>query len=77
MSSFTNMTLEELEDSLAEILPAGYEIKNTKRGIVIYTNLLENEYGELIPADEDEEDDEDSMFASEDMESLSEDIIDE
>lgn len=76
MSKLTNMTIEELEETLQEILPVNFELKHTKKGIVIYTFLVENEYGELIPVDEEEDEDEDSMF-DEDTESLTEDVIDE
>lgn len=76
MSKITNMTIEEMEDALNEILPGNFTIKHTKRGLVINTNLMENEYGELVIL-EDEEDDEDSIFDEDGMESLSDDIVDE
>lgn len=71
MTKLTNLTLEELEESMEEIFSGKFQIKNTKNGYVIYTFLTENEYGELVPIDNDDDLDEDSMFESGDIDSLS------
>lgn len=67
------MTLEELEESLSEILPNEFEIKITSKGVVIYTNLKENQYGDLVSVDEDDDSyDEESDFDDEELSSLEE-----
>lgn len=75
----SKMTLEELEETLTEVLPTEFEIKITKKGVVIYTFLKENQYGELIPLDEDDEDEEydDEFDGDEDLDSLDEEMSDE
>ena len=73
MGKVTSLTIEELEEALESILPVGYEIKHTRKGIVVYTFLKENAYGELISLKDEDDDDDDSMFDDEDMESLTED----
>lgn len=52
------MNYEELEEALDELFPGGFSIETDNHGqLVIYTGLVEDEEGELIPADleEDEE----------------------
>lgn len=62
------MNLEELQESLEDILPEGFQISLDARGqVVIKTGLVEDESGELHPDggadidsdvyDEDEEED--------------------
>ena len=73
MVAHIGITIEELEESLADILPLGFEIKKVKGKIVIYTNLSENEYGELVDLeDSDSEDEDEDEIFNDDMESLSE-----
>lgn len=52
------MNYEELEEALDELFPGGFSIETDNHGqLVIYTGLVEDDEGELIPADleEDEE----------------------
>jgi hypothetical protein len=72
MVTHIGMTIEELEESLTEILSSGFEIKKVKGKIVIYTNLSENEYGELIDLEDVEDDDDEDGEFDDDMDSLSE-----
>jgi len=73
MTRSFGLTLEDLEESLAEIIPAGFEIKVIKGKVVIATNLVENSYGELVVVEpQDDEDEED-----EDLDSVDEDYLDE
>lgn len=52
------MNLEDLEEALADILPAGFQIEIGKRGqLVVYTNLLQDEDGELVDFDSEESED--------------------
>jgi len=53
------MTLEDLEESLSEILPSGFEIKIVKGKVIVHTNLIENSQGDLVQFDDDLDDDED------------------
>jgi len=69
------MTLEDFEEALAEIISSEFEIKKVKGKIVIYTNLAENDYGELVDLNEDsdpdlDEEDEDDMFYDEEDEDV-------
>lgn len=51
------MTHVELEEALDELLPPGYSIEVNKRGqIIILTNLMADDDGELIPMSDDEVD---------------------
>lgn len=48
-------SIEELEEALEDILPAGFQIETDKSGrLIIVTNYRENEDGELVDIDEDE-----------------------
>lgn len=67
MVTSIGMTIEELEESLSEILFCNFKIKKTKGKIVIETNLSENEFGELVDLDEDLEDDDESDDSYEDL----------
>ena len=50
------MDMLTLEDSLADILPAGFSFGQDRHGqLVIYTNLVEEEDGELVSFEGDEE----------------------
>lgn len=52
------MNIEELEEALAEILPAGFQIDTNKHGqIIISTNLTQDDDGELIDFESDEDED--------------------
>lgn len=54
------MNIEELEEALSDILPAGFVIDFDKRGqVIVLTNLTQDEDGELVDFenDDDEEDD--------------------
>ena len=69
------MTLEELEEALEEALPGGFRIDTDEHGqIVVYTNLTEDDDGDLIEFESEE--DEDSDF-DEDVESYDESQSDE
>ncbi len=63
------MNLEELEEVLSEVLPAGFQIETDKNGqIVILTHLHQDDDGELVDFDSDEEDEDfDPDFESLDM----------
>lgn len=77
MTRSFGLTMEDLEESLSEILPSGFEIKVVKGKVVIATNLVENSYGELIVVEDDEDEDEDDSdldLSEEDY--LGEDIMD-
>jgi translation initiation factor 6 (eIF-6) len=51
------MNLEELEEALEEVLPAGFQIETDNHGqIVIYTGLRQDDDGELVSTDDTEED---------------------
>lgn len=70
------MTLEELEESLQEILPKGFQIDTDSNGqIVIYTGLTETDDGDLIEFESDDDDDDDDYHVDYDSElsSLDED----
>jgi hypothetical protein len=61
------MTLEDLEEALEELFPNGFEIDTDSEGqIIIYTNLMEDEDGELVEFEEP--DDEDTEYDDEDEE---------
>ena len=50
-------SIEELEEALEDILPAGFQIETDKNGrIIIFTNYRENEDGELVDIEDDEVD---------------------
>lgn len=52
------MTLEELEEALDELLPGGFNIESDNHGqIIVYTNLTQEEDGELVPFDLEEDED--------------------
>ncbi len=51
------MNLDELEEALAEILPADFHIDTDKHGeVIIFTGLRQDDDGELVGTDQDEED---------------------
>lgn len=48
------MTLEELEEALEEVFPRGFQIETDNDGqIVIHTGLTESDDGDLVPFDEE------------------------
>jgi hypothetical protein len=52
------MNYEELEEALDDLFPGGFSIETDNHGqLIIYTGLIEDDEGELIPVDleEDEE----------------------
>lgn len=53
------MNIEELEEALEDILPAGFQIDTDNHGqIIIYTGLQQDDDGELVDfVNEDEEED--------------------
>ncbi len=52
------MNIEELEEELDALFPGGFSIETDNHGqIVIYTGLMEDEDGELLPIDNEESDD--------------------
>jgi hypothetical protein len=56
------MNIEELEEALEEILPAGFQIETDNHGqLIIYTGLSQDDDGELVDF-EGEEDEEDPDF---------------
>jgi len=64
------MNLEELEEALEEVLPAGFQIETDNHGqIVIHTGLKQDDDGELVSTDDTEED-YDPEFARLDDESI-------
>jgi len=51
------MNIEELEEALEEILPAGFQIETDNRGqLIIYTGLRQDDDGELVDFDDDDVD---------------------
>lgn len=66
------MNLEELEEELAAVLPAGFQIETDNHGqIIIYTGLMQDDDGELVDFEGDDADEEDPDFDP-DFESLEE-----
>lgn len=62
-------TLEDLEEALEDLFPNGFEIGVDNEGqIVIYTNLMEDEDGELVEFEENEDEEEDEDFEEDDDE---------
>jgi hypothetical protein len=54
------MNMDDLEESLAEILPAGFQIETNRHGeVVIHTGLRQDDDGELVEIDDDTEEDPD------------------
>lgn len=50
------MNMQDLEEALSEILPIGFRLEKNRRGqVIIYTNLMMDEDGELIDYENDEE----------------------
>jgi hypothetical protein len=50
-------SIEELEEALEDVLPAGFQIETDKNGrVFIVTNYRENDDGELVPLDDDDVD---------------------
>lgn len=57
------MNIEELEEELEVILPAGFSIETDRNGeIVIRTGLRQDDDGELVDFDGEEDEDEDPDF---------------
>ncbi len=73
MTRSFGLTMEDLEESLSDILPPGFEIKVIKGKVVIATNLVENSYGELIVLEDSEDEDEDDDLECPDGDFLDED----
>lgn len=68
------MNIEELEEALEEILPPGFEIETNSKGqLVIYTNLKQDDDGELVSMDDSEEDVDPDFERLEDEDDLDED----
>lgn len=56
------MNLEELQEELDGILIAGYEVSTDSKGqVVIYTNLKEDDDGELVEMDDLDDDLDDEL----------------
>lgn len=54
------MDMDNLEESLAEILPAGFHIETNRHGeVVIHTGLRQDDDGELVEIEEEVDDDPD------------------
>jgi hypothetical protein len=52
------MTLDDLEEMLAEVLPGGFQIETDEDGqLVVLTGLTENEDGEIVSFEGEEEED--------------------
>jgi hypothetical protein len=50
------MNIEELEEALDGVLPAGYSIETDNHGqIIVYTGLTQDDDGELSPFDSEED----------------------
>lgn len=50
--------IDELEEALDELFPNGYSIDTDSDGkIIVYTNLIKGDDGELLPFNEEESDD--------------------
>lgn len=71
------MNMDELEEMLAEVLPAGFQLDTNKRGqVIVFTGLCLNDDGELEDF-EPEPDEEDLELNGEDFEPLEEEEDDE
>jgi hypothetical protein len=67
-------SIEELEEALEDILPAGFQIETDKNGrVVVFLNYRENDDGELVPLDDEEVDPE----ADPDFEPLEDEDLDD
>jgi hypothetical protein len=52
------MNIDELEEALDELFPNGFSIETDNHGqLVIYTGLVQDDDGELVPADVEEDED--------------------
>ena len=52
------MNIEELEEALDELLPNRFSIEHLNNGqIVIYTGLIQDDDGELVPSEIEESED--------------------
>lgn len=68
------MNYEELEEALDELFPGGFSIETDNHGqLVIYTGLVEDEDGELVPSDLEEDEDVDPDLDPLDDEDLDDD----
>ena len=71
------MTLDDLEEALADILPAGFSIEKNKHGeVIIFTGLSLDDDGELDDFESDDED-EDPDLSDEGFEPLEDENLDE
>ena len=52
------MTREELEEALDELLQGKYRLTTAKGYLTIVTSLVEDEFGELVDADDGDDDEE-------------------
>jgi len=69
------MNIEELEEALEDILPAGFQLDVDKHGqVIVFTNLTQDEDGELLELESDEEED---LDVDPDFEPLEEDDDDD
>jgi hypothetical protein len=69
------MNIEELEEALEDILPAGFQIETDPHGqLIIFTGLAQDEDGELTDFEGDEEED---LEVDPDFEPLEEEDDDE
>jgi len=51
------MNIEELEEALEDILPAGFHIETNSHGqLIIYTGLCQDDDGELVNFEDDDVD---------------------
>lgn len=67
------MTLEELEEALEEALPGGFRIDTDEDGqIIVYTNLTEDDEGELVEFESEEDDVDPDMDGDSDFEQYDE-----
>lgn len=67
------MNIEELEEALDEVLPAGYSIETDSHGqVIIFTGLSQDDDGELITFDSEEDEDVDP-----DLEPLGDEDLDD
>lgn len=58
-------SIEELEEALEDVLPAGFSIETDKNGrIIIFTNYHENEDGELVDIEDEVDPEADPDFES-------------
>jgi len=67
------MNIDELEEALDELFPGGFSIETNKHGqVIVFTNLKQDEDGELLPFDSEEDEEIDP-----DLDPLEDDDIDD